>query len=718
MKKNKRLGLPALRISLALLILFFALQVHTLSLFPAESLSPDRLHEIVGRKITEILRQFHYNHQKINNSLSSEFLDLYLDRLDPSRLYFLASDIEEFENYRFLLDDSLKAGNVGPAYFMFNRFKTRVEERIEYALEQLQHEFDFTADDYYQIDRRDENWPKTADQLNRLWHKRLKHEALNLKLAGKEWQEIQENLTKRYTNFENRINQYNSEDVFKYYMNALSEIYDPHTAYFSPITAENFGIDMSLSFEGIGAQLTTEDEFTKVVRILPGGPAERSEELAPNDKIIGVGQGKDGEIVDVIGMRLDDVVQKIRGPKGSVVRLEVIPATSRPGSPPEIISLVRDEIILEERAAKSQTVELTDNGSDYKLGVITIPSFYADLDAQRQGEKNYRRTTTDVRKLLAELKQDGIDGLLIDLRRNGGGSLQEAIDLTGLFIEKGPVVQVKESRGAVSIKRDTDPDIVYDGPLAVLVSRRSASASEIFAAAIQDYGRGIVLGGQTFGKGTVQNLLNLNRFPSLRRAKVGQMKITIAMFYRITGGTTQHRGVHPDITFPSIYQARDFGESSQEHALPFNTIEPTSFQPHDRVSKYLSTLRFESKKRIAKNQEFQYIKEDIELYKERDEQNLVTLNEAKRRAEHEENKARQLARVNERRKARGLEPLEKGDEIPDEDKAPDVLLEESQLVLADLIELSESGSAAHLTKTDSERRKNSKKSTETVDIDN
>lgn len=717
MKRDKPF-LRSLKSTLVITILMSALPLYASKTHGTEILAPDKLHPVIGQTIAQILPQFHYNHQKLNDALSSEILDLFLRRLDPSHLYFLASDVSEFEKYRFDLDDALKSGNVETAFIIFNLFRQRAEQRIDYALQRLENEFDFTLDEYYEIDRDETDWVGSVEELNALWNKKLKNEALNLKLAGKDWPDIQANLHKRYRNFQNRIDQYNSEDVFKYFINVVSETFDPHTSYFSPITAENFGIDMSLKFQGIGAQLTTEDEFTKVVRILPGGPAERSEELAPNDKIIGVAQGEGGEMVDVVGMRLDDVVQKIRGPKGSLVRLQILPAGSTDESTTRVISLVRDEIILEERAAKSETVKLTHNGEAYKIGIITIPSFYADLDAQRRGEKNYKRTSADVRRLIAELQVDDIDGLLIDLRGNGGGSLQEAIELTGLFIEEGPVVQVKESRGFIGIKKDPDPNIVYEGPLAVLVDRFSASASEIFAGAIQDYGRGVVLGSRTYGKGTVQSLYRLNRFPALHNQRVGELKVTMAKFYRITGSSTQHRGVIPDIHFPSIYDEMDYGESKQLHALPWDEIKPAKFYPEDHVSKYLSTLRLESKKRTEKDREFQYLAEDIARFKTKKDRKLISLLEARRKVERQEDEERRLTRINERRKAKDKKPLMKGDEIPKEDSAPDALLIESQHILADLIELSASDPMAHVAKTAQEKEKAKKKSSGTVEIHN
>jgi carboxyl-terminal processing protease len=683
-----------------LIVVFSLLLLPIQNLRSAEELKPKDSHSVAAPVIAKLLRQYHYNHQKIDDALSSETLDLYIKSLDRSRLYFLASDISEFDKFRYTLDDIVFSGDLEPVFQIFNTWKTRAEQRIEFATNRLDKEFDFTIDENFTLDRSAAEWAITSGELDELWRKKLKNEALGLKLADQESSKIKEKLKKRYATRLKNINQYNSEDVFQLFINSLSETFDPHTSYFSPVSSENFNIDMSLSLQGIGAQLTTVDEYTKVVRILPGGPADKSKQIWANDKIVGVAQGKDGPIVDVIGWRLDDVVQKIRGKKGSTVRLEIIPAESPAGSPPKELTLVRDKVVIEERAAKSDTAEFDHEGRSYKLGVITIPSFYIDLEAQRKGDRNYKSTTRDVRRLIKELQGAGVDGIVINLRNNGGGSLQEAIELTGLFIKEGPVVQQKDLRGLKRVEYDPDPEIVYEGPLSVIVNRYSASASEIFAAAIQDYGRGIVLGSQTFGKGTVQNLLSLNRFIRFDDEKVGQLKITVAKFYRITGASTQHRGVMPDINFPSIYNEFNYlGEDKQVHALPWDEISPALFQSDDRVSMYLSALSLDSKKRLAKNTEFQYLAEGIDRYKNEKDQNTISLNEAIRKTYSKERESIKLKRVNERRAAKGLKPLKKGEKIAREDQAPDTLLEEGHFILADLVALSDPDHATKIAKT-------------------
>lgn len=686
-------------IILAALVFFFTAQIHTNYLYPSENLIPEKQHPILAQYITKLLKQYHYNHQEINDTVSSEMLDLYIQNLDRQRLYFLASDIAEFEKYRYSLDDHLNSGQLDVGFLIFNTFTLRVQQRMQYAMKLAEQPFTFSADEYYHINREKAPCAKTTEELDDIWRKKIKHEALNLKLAGKDEAGISKTLLERYRTINKRIQQYNSEEAFQSFINSLAETYDPHTGYLSPIAAENFEIDMSLSFEGIGAQLITEDDYTKVVRIIPGGPADRSKELWSDDRIIGVAQG-DGEMIDVIGWRLDDVVKRIRGPKGTKVRLEIIPAQSAPGSPTKTINLVRDEIILEERAAKSETIELTHEGKKYKIGIITIPTFYSDLDAQRLGKKEFKSTTRDVRRLLAELQAANVDGILIDLRRNGGGSLQEAIELTGLFIKEGPVVQVRYSSGSVRIENDPDPALVYDGPLGVLVDRFSASASEIFAGAIQDYGRGVILGNRTFGKGTVQNLLSLDRMINFADQKAGQLKVTVAKFYRVAGSSTQHRGVIPDIAFPAIYDETIYGESTEYHALPWDEIAPSMFQPDDRVSKFLSTLRMNHKKRAEKNIEFQFLAEDIERLRKERSEDYISLRETDRKAEREVLETQKLNRINERRKMKGLKPLKKGEEIPKDETEPDAILEESQHVLADLIALTRAGQTAKISVED------------------
>ncbi len=650
---------------------------------------PEELFSQENQIINTILSRYHYNKFQLGDSLSSVIFERYIKSLDPSRSYFLKSDIDEFEAFRYKIDDFLKLGELNPGFTIFNRFKDRLNERIDFVQNILNDEFDFTKDEYYQIDREDADWLNSSNDANEIWRLRVKNDALNLKIAGKEWSAVKETLKKRYESYRKAVIQYNSEDVFQLYMNAYTEALDPHTNYFSPMTSENFNIDMSLSVEGIGAQLQNEDEYVKIAEIIPGGPAAKSGLLLADDKIVGVAQGTDGEMIDIIGWRVNDAVKLIRGEKGTTVRLSILSASDGVNALPKEITLVREKVKLEEQAAKKSMLELLKDGKPYRIGVITIPKFYSDFEAQQRGEKDYKSTTRDVKKILAELKEEKVDGVIIDLRNDGGGSLNEAIDLTGLFIKDGPVVQVKNSDGTIEVGEDPDPNIIYDGPLAVIVNRFSASASEIFAGAIQDYGRGLILGEQTYGKGTVQNLIDLNRLMPGSKDKLGQVKLTIGKYYRITGGSTQNLGVIPDILFPSAFEAHEFGESSEPSALPWDQIKSSQYQMFGDFKMNLSKLKSLHEERIKTDPEFDFLLEDIQLYKDSKSKRLISLNEKIRRQEKEESDERSFQRENERRKLKGLTLLKKGEvDTTKKEKESDPILDESGNILVDLISLS------------------------------
>ncbi len=559
-----------------------------------------------------LLEQYHYRNLSLSDSLSSVIFDNYFSSLDPTKSYFLNSDVEYFEKYRYQIDDDLKASNLDVGYQIFVVYRERAIERYENIEKILNKEFDYSKDEYYETDFDKAEWASSRDELNDRWRLILKNQSIAHKLAGRDWEDTQESLLKRYERSKKLVHQYNSEDVFQAYLNAVTRAYDPHTSYFSPITSENFQIEMSLSLEGIGARLTQQLDYTVVAEIVPGGPAYKSKKLYKDDKIIGVAQGDEGEFEDVIGWRLDDVVQKIRGNKGSVVRLQIL-KKGDVNALPDTIRLVREKIKLEDEAARAELIPVNQNGITYNIGIITIPSFYINFEDRNKGIKDYKSTTRDVRKLIMELEGKGMDGLLIDLRYNGGGSLQEAIDLTGLFIPTGPVVQVRNSDQSVEALRDEDGNqTFYEGPLAVLNNRYSASASEIFSGAIQDYKRGIIIGENSFGKGTVQNLINLdrpvmnylNRLAAFRKSsnrdvsdllsirngiqsgdiRLGQLKMTLAKFYRATGSSTQRIGVIPDISFPSAFESDEFGESSRINALPWDEINAVGFKPSNQIS--------------------------------------------------------------------------------------------------------------------------------------
>jgi len=653
-------------------------------------LEPKNHYNIENQLITTILSRYHYKKVSIDDSLSSLLFDKYLKALDFNRLYFFKSDINECEKYRYTLDDYLINGNIEPFFEIFNRYTLRMRERIAYLDTILSKEFDFTLMDSVEVSREDAEWAQNYFTMNELWQQRLKSDALNLKLTGKDRDEIVTNLSNRYDNYKRLLDQYNSEDVFQLAMNSYASCLDPHTNYLSPVTSENFKIDMSLSLEGIGARLMYDEGYTKVVEIIPGGPAFKSKKLNVDDRIIAVAQGEDGEYVDVVGWRITDVVQLIRGPKETLVRLQILPADGGLKATPVELKLIRDKVKLEDQAAKSEIIKVTNDGIPYRIGIITIPKFYTDLEGYRNGDKESKSTASDVRKILENLKNEQVDGIVVDLRNNGGGSLVEAIDVTGLFIEKGPVVQVKDSFDNIDVSNDPDPEIVYNGPLAVLINRFSASASEIFSAAIQDYERGIIVGEQSYGKGTVQNLIDLNRLASHSANKFGQVKVTIAKYYRINGGSTQNLGVVPDIQFPSYVDAHEFGESSDPTSLPWDQIKPTKFEKFKDLSKILPDLIKSSQLRQSGNADFIYLKDEIEEYNLLDKNNYVSLNEEIRTKEKKIEEEREFQRENERRKNKGLKLLDK-DEVPaaDEEEKDDPLIIESAHIVTDLIKLNE-----------------------------
>lgn len=658
---------------------------------PFTPLEPSREHAMTTQQIMNNLLRGHYEHQRLDDKLSSRILDILYDDIDSTRSYLLQSDIDGFEKYRYSLDEALNRGDMRPAFDIYNRFQERVGERLSFLLNELtEHAADYKFDDdeRLNLDREKAPWAKSTAELDDLWRKRLKNSILNLKMAGKEEGAILELLRKRYQNQLNRVYQSQPEDAFQTFMNAVTAAFDPHTQYFSPRNTENFNINMSLSLQGIGAVLQTEDEHTKVVRLVPGGPAAMAGNLHPADKIVGVGQD-DGEIVDVIGWRLDEVVDLIRGPKGTKVRLEILPSDGS-GSDSKVITIVRDEVKLEEQSAQKEVIEVKDGEQTHKLGVIDLPTFYIDFQGRMENKPDYKSTTRDVSALIKELKEEGIEGLIIDLRNNGGGSLEEAISLTGLFIPQGPVVQVRSTHGGVEVLPDQDPSVLYDGPLVVLVNRLSASASEIFAGAIQDYGRGLIVGGQTFGKGTVQ---------SLRPLRSGQLKITQAKFYRVSGDSTQHQGVIPDILFPSLFDKEKIGESALPEALPWDTIRPAEYQHSNHINTELTALRDLHEKRIEHNPDFRFLREQKALIMEMREQTQVSLNEKTREKERKENEDKRLALENERRKAKGMPLLtdlkdeeedaaakdgEEKEKKPEED---DALLTETGHILVDMMNL-------------------------------
>jgi carboxyl-terminal processing protease len=654
-------------------------------------LRPLAKHERIAELVTEFVEKSHYQRSPVDDELSSMVLDRYIESLDNNRMYFLASDIAAFEQYRHELDDMVRAESLAPVFDIFEVYRTRARERLKYALEVLATKPDFTVDEEYVFDREDMDWPASEAELDEIWRQRVKNDALSLILADKTWEEAQDTLHKRYSRFLKRMDQIKSEDVFETFMNAFAHTLDPHSSYLSPRSSEEYRIAMSLSYFGIGASLQIEDDYVKVVNIIPGGPADIDGRLQPNDRITAVGQGTDGEMVDVVGWRLDDVVQLIRGPADTVVQLQILPGGALPGTPPKTITLTRNQVKLEEQAAKSKIVKVPKDGRDWSIGVIEVPSFYRDYRALSSGDENYTSTTRDVKRLIAELEKQGIDGLIIDLRNNGGGHLTEATALSGLFIDNGPIVQLKSSNGRISRLDDPDPvaRVAYSGPLAVLVNRYSASASEIFAAAIQDYERGVIIGQRTFGKGTVQNLYSLDQYVrSPEGDGLGQLTLTIGKYYRVTGESTQHRGVTPDISLPSDIDVHEIGESARETALPWDTIRTTRFEPGRPLDTAISALTANHLSRSKNDPDYQYLVNVIEDMSEIRAKKSVSLNLEKRKAERQAEVDRRMARVNERRAAIGLPPITDPQALEDLEE-PDVQLDQAAAIVSDLAELRE-----------------------------
>ena len=644
-----------------------------------ESLAPTKEHREATAGILQLMQRYHYKRVAVSDELSEQIFDRYLEALDPNKSFLLASDIKEFGHLRRKFDDAIRTARLQPVFDIFKRFRVRVEERAEFAQGLLESDFDFTIDESYTFNREGAQWPQSNKALDELWRKRVKNDVLSLRLAEQADEKIVETLEERYKRMVRRVTQLTSNDVFQSFVNAYTMSVEPHTSYFSPRSSENFKIRMSLSLEGIGAALQTENEYTVVRRVIAGGPAAMSELVSVDDRIVGVGDGKDGEMVDVVSWPLADVVDLIRGPKGSTIRLKILSAKAPEGAPPTLITLVRDKIKLEEQAAKSSVVEITTAGKDQRFGVIDLPTFYLDTAGLSQGLPDYRSTTRDVRRLLKELTatDGGVDGVIIDLRGNSGGSLLEATQLTGIFVETGPIVQIRDSSGRVELEEDEDPTVDYKGPLAVLVDRGSASASEIFAAAIQDYGRGIVVGEPTFGKGTVQNVVPLDR-----KGELGQLKVTIAQFFRVNGEGTQHRGVVPDVLFPTALDSDAQGERGLDNALPWAEVDAASYDAWSERKPDYSQAQLRHESRYRDSSTFKLLIEELESQRVARAQRDVTLVEAVRKQEIRELRADRDEREELYRKAFGVS----NSNSDDEDEVPDIILEEAARVLSDIID--------------------------------
>ncbi|HEY7888791.1 MAG TPA: carboxy terminal-processing peptidase [Steroidobacteraceae bacterium] len=661
------------------------------SVLPPGALAPTDDQRAIARKIGRILEETHYSRAAIDDAFSGQVFQRYLEFLDPEHAYFLASDVQEFSVYQNKFDDMIHTGDVDPGFLIFDRFKQRNRERMEYAVSLLKSQPDWNTTVSYDFDREHAAWPATAAAMDQLWKKRVMNDELGLLLAGKTWPQTAQALRKRYQTVIQRVDQVKSEDVFEDLMNAYARTYDPHTSYFSPLNSEEYRIQMSLNYEGIGASLQLIDNYVTVMNVIPGGPAAASGSLKENDRITGVGQGPAGAITDVEGWRLDDVVQLIRGKAGTAVRLQVLPAGAAPGSKEKLVQFVRNKVTLKTQEAHSELKTVTDHGRTYKVGVITVPSFYEDIAAENAGDPNYRSTTRDTLRLLEKLETQHIDGLVLDLRDNGGGYLPEATALTGLFIPHGPVVQLRDRNGHIEVLDDPEQGPAYTGPLAVLVNRFSASASEIFAGAIQDYHRGVIIGQNTFGKGTVQNLVPLDRWSD--QPVDGQLTVTIGKFYRVTGESTQHRGVVPDVTLPSPIDPKEVGEADQPDSLPWDRISGVPFKTSMGMSAVPSIGQLDANQttRVNHDPNYQWLVADINTIDALRAQHTVSLNLTERREERTREDKTLLGIDNKRRATFGLPPLTSAEQIDKgKDKIPDVILDQAVDITADMIALDRS----------------------------
>ena len=666
------------------------------AIYQEGDLQPTSTQKKVERLVYGILSNYHYRKIPVNDSLSSKIYDAYLKELDPNKVYFLASDIKELEDYRFTIDEQLNLGDLTSAFKIFNLYQVRMKERFAFIHEVLNQKQDFSIDETYAPNRDKATWANSKSELNDYWRKDIKRQLLDWKIGGKADTTAVRELKDRYKRSEKYIAKTKSEDVFQIFMNAYTESIDPHTSYMIPKAAQEFNKDMAQSFEGIGATLRLEGDYVTIQDLVPGGPAFKSKLINPKDRIVGVAQGDDGAFVDVIGWFTDDAVKLIRGTKGTVVRLKLLPASGVTGSPTSEVRLVREKIKMEEQKAKKEMLLLMRDGKPYKLGLITIPMFYRDFEGARKKEQDFNSTSADVRKFINEFKQEGIDGLVLDLRNNGGGSLIEAVDLTGLFISQGPVVQRKQSDGRISQEIDKNPDIAYDGPMSIMINRFSASASEIFAAAIQDYKRGVIIGEQSYGKGTVQSVVDLSNYLSDEKEEVGQLKITLEKFYRINGSSTQHKGVSPDFALPSAFSAEEFGESSQPSALPWDMIPTTNYKVVQNVNQEsLNKLQSAFQFRLKTKPELIKLREDFDRWKKLKEQNSIALQFEKRKKELDDQKkkpdealtvmdALSVSSTEEVAVSADSKKEKKEDQVKDK-HAKDAYLKEAQQIMIDLI---------------------------------
>jgi len=668
-------------------------------------LQPDEQQKVVLGYVTKLITEYNYKKVPLNDSVSAIIYDRYLKKLDENHNYLLASDVKEFDQFKTTIDDDIKAGNLANIFYMFNVFQKRYTEYVNFSVAELNKNFDFTKNETYTYDRDSLPWSASVNDLHNLWAQRVKYDLLNLKLTGKETAANKATLKKRYTSVLSQSNKLSNQDVFQAFMDAFTEAIDPHTNYFNPALAANFNIDMSRSLEGIGASLQIDNEYVTIKGVTAGGPADKSKLVNVDDRIIGVAQGKTGEFQDIVGWRIDNAIALIRGAKGTTVRLQLLAKGSAATSKPRIVELVREKIILKDISAKKEIRTYNSNGKTVKIGVISIPAFYLDFADYKAGNPNYKSTTRDVKLILDTLKRENVDGVVIDLRQNGGGSLIEAIELTGLFIKNGPVVQVRDARDQIEVDKDEDPAIAYSGPLAIMVDRFSASASEIFSGAIQDYGRGLIVGTQTYGKGSVQNAIDLDKVitPTLKdklmavagkgktvpngsQNKFGQLNLTVAKFYRISGSSTQHKGVMPDIDFPSIIPMDKYGEDTEPSAMPFDMIAKSDYTAVGSFATVLPQLKKLHDDRMAASTSYKYLLQDIEESKKQANEKSITLNEQKLKEQRDADEKEAFEKNNQRRVALGLPALKKG-QVKPKNEDLDFLQKEAGQILTDYLTL-------------------------------
>ncbi len=661
---------------------------HPVKVRGAADLQPDEKQMLVSRYIAQMITTQNYKKVDLNDSLSVVVYNKYIKLLDENHNYLLASDIQSFEPIKTKIDDDMKQGDLNDIFYIFNIYQKRYEERVKYSLAQIDKDYDFTKNETFTYDREDLPFAKSEAEMDEIWTKRVKYDLLNLKLASPDMAANRVKLKKRYEDLLSQSNKLTNQDVFQTFMDAFTTSVDPHTNYFNPFNASQFNMEMSRSLEGIGATLQSTNDYVTISSIVPGGPAYKSKQIDANDRIVAVAQGKDGEFQDVIGWRLDNAISLIRGPKGTVVRLKILPKGAAASDKPKIVEIVREKIILQEQSAKKEIRTYNENGKTIKIGIINIPAFYMDFEAYRSGDANYKSTTRDVRLILDTLKKMNIDGVVIDLRQNGGGSLPEAISLTGLFIKTGPVVQIRDTRDKVDVEEDDDPSIAYAGPLAIMTDRFSASASEIFAGAIQDYGRGIIIGSQTYGKGSVQTEISMDKvIPTSVKDQImsmvagvkpngtksvatgnvsmfGQINLTIAKFYRISGSSTQHKGVTPDIKFPSLIPLDKYGEDTEPSAMPWDTIAKSNYTKVGSFTAVLPKLIKLHEDRMSHSMGNKYILDLIADYKKHDAEKSISLNEADLKKQRDDDEAKSLEESNMARTALGLPTLKKGQTKP------------------------------------------------------